>query len=139
MFWYAWYSAGSSQMIPWPVFSALKSTVVQYFSNHSTWNFTVKKHDCLFSCLQNYYYSTFYCLQYFLMFTVIFNVYSIFSCLQYFFMFTVFFFMFTVSFHVYSIFSCLQYFLFMSIQSVKLSILIDYSATGFYKITLLLW
>ena len=103
MFWYAWYSAGSSQMIPWPVFSALKSTVVQYFSNHSTWNFTVKKHDCLFSCLQNYCYSTFYCLQYFFMFTVIFNVYSIFSCLQYFFMFTVF-------FHVYSIFSCLQYF-----------------------------
>ena len=86
-----------------PVFSVLKSTVVQYFSNHSTWNFTVKKHDCLFSCLQNYCYSAFYCLQYFLMFTVIFHVYSIFSCLQYFFMFTVF-------FHVYSIFSCLQYF-----------------------------
>ena len=68
----------------------------------------------------------FLCLQYFLMFTVIFNVYSIFSCLQYFFMFTIF-------FHVYSIFSCKL--LFMSIQSVKLFILIDYSATVFYYIT----
>ena len=53
-----------------PVFSALKSTVVQYFSNHFTWNLTVEIHDCLFSCLQNYCYSTFS------LFTVLFNVYS---------------------------------------------------------------
>ena len=62
------------------------------------------------------------CLQYFLMFTVIFHVYSIFSCLQYFSMFTVF-------FHVYSIYSCKL--LLMSIQSVKLFIL----AAVFYYIT----
>ena len=64
----------------------------------------------------------FLCLQYFLMFTVIFHVYSIFSCLQYFSMFTVF-------FHVYSIYSCKL--LLMSIQSVKLFIL----AAVFYYIT----
>ena len=60
----------------WPVFPALDWDFVQYFSNHFTWKCTVKNHDCLFSCLQNYGYSTFYCLQYFLMFTVLFNVFS---------------------------------------------------------------
>ena len=82
----------------WPVFSALKSTVVQYFSKPFTWNLTVKNHDCLFSCLQNYGYSIFFMytvffhvLQYFFMYKVFFPVYMIFSCLHDFFMFAAFF------------------------------------------------